>query len=518
MSTPAQPLEDLRFIVAARQSRKPRAGEKVEFPIEAQDKRAKEWGIDQGGQYVDTAADFKSGVVAPWDRPHAKEWVRETGAKIHGYDAIVVTKTDRLSRGTDEDFSMIETWASRNQKKLIIVGPDGGVWYPARHDSDFWQWTAAKRQANREWNDIRDRSMSRQLDLQTARKLSGGAIPFGYDVSGTKFDKTLKPNDLGWEWVPPIFQRIRDGKSLAKVAAWLDSENVKPITWLAWSKTDPDERGPEPKWSPKSIAQMIRNRIYIGERRADLIINGQRLRGKGVVRIEVEPLVDASLWLAANKRLDNAPRGGRRGPKNWEPALLTGSLFCQKCGAPMYRLKVRGGYVYYRCHGFLPNPKGCGTLVAESLMDSIVDNEMRDNDDAETYDYVFEPGEETQIQEEIDRIRVKLLDLPTKGLSYEEEDAERAKLRTKREELESQLKNAKPDRWTPKAVLNDDGTPLTEADRWKAADLAGKREILKKYRITFMWDEFEGERYPRYAIVPTWLVPQNEPNGDETNV
>src|SRR5256885_11045177 len=62
---------------------------------------------------------------------------------------------------------------------------------------------------------------------------------------------------------------------------------------------------------------------------------------RSVIRIEVEALVDPTLWLAANNRLDNAPRGGRRGPKNWEPALLTGTLFCGNCEAPMYRLKVR---------------------------------------------------------------------------------------------------------------------------------------------------------------------------------
>jgi DNA invertase Pin-like site-specific DNA recombinase len=510
MSEPEQPLAGLRFIVAARLSRKPRAGEDIEFPIEAQDNRAKDWGKAQGGEYVDTSADYKSGTVAPWDRPKLKHWMNEKGEKIRQYDGIIAHKTDRFSRGTDDDFSTIEAWAVRNKKKLIIVGPDGGIQYPARHDSDFWQWTATKRQARKEWESIRERSVNRQIELRAAGKHSGGATPFGYDVSGTKYDKTLTPNALGKKWVPQIFERVKSGKwSLDRIARWLDSEGVKPVTWLAWSKTNADERGPEPKWSPKSISQMIRNQTYVGQRKADQIIDGRRLRGQGVIRIEVEPLLDASLLLAANKALDNAPRRGRRGPKNWdEPALLTGVLRCGNCGAPMYRLKVRGGYVYYRCHGNLPRPRGCGVLVATSLLDSEVEKMMLASE-LWVYDWILHPGEEAQIQAAIDNIRLQLMGLPTKGLSEVDEDAERASLRAKRREYEAQLEDAKSERWEKTLVLKDDGTPLTESERWQAADPAAKREILKEMRVTFNWIEVDGKREPEITMVPLWAT---EPN------
>ena len=103
-TTPSPPLAGLRFIVSARQTRKPRPGEDIEFPTETQDKRAKEWGESQGGEYVGTAADYKTGVVAPWDRKNTREWVNESGDKIREYDAIVATKTDRISRGKGRGF------------------------------------------------------------------------------------------------------------------------------------------------------------------------------------------------------------------------------------------------------------------------------------------------------------------------------------------------------------------------------------------------------------------------------
>jgi DNA invertase Pin-like site-specific DNA recombinase len=507
MGTPEHPLAGIRFIVAARQSRKPRAGQDIEFPIEVQDSRAKSWAEAQGGEYIGTAADFRSGTVAPWDRKNLRQWVDEKGDKVRQYDAIVATKADRISRGKNEDFSMIEAWAVRNQKNLIIVGPEGGIQYPARHDADFWQWTAEKRRSRQEWEVDRERSMNRQIDLRTRGKLSGGAIPFGYEVSGTKYDKTITPTDEGREWAPEIFKRVKNGKSLAAIAAWLKSEGVKPLSWQAWNKQEPDKRGPEPsiEWSPKTISQMIRNSTYVGQRKADAIINGKRLRGQGVIRIEVEAIVDTGLWFEANKKLDNAPRRGRRGPKTGEPALLTGVLSCGNCGAPMYRLKVRGGYVYYRCHGKLPRPKGCGVLVTASLLDFEVDKMMRASE-LWVYEWLHHPGEEVQIQADIDAIRLKLLTLPTMGLSEDEEDAERAKLRAQRRELESQLEDAKSDRWEKSVVLKEDGTPLTDAERWETADLAGKREILKERRVTFRWIEVDGQRKAEIIMVPLWTA------------
>ena len=198
----------MRFIIAARLSRKPRPGENIEFPIDTQDKRAREWGEaerdpdGQSWQYVATAADYKRGTVPPWKRPNLRKFVTDH-RKMAEFDAIVAIKTDRISRGTDEDFSQIEAWASTHGKKIIIVGPDGGIQYPARHDSDFWQWTATKRQSRREWEDIRERSMNRQTDLK-ARKRLVGRPAFGYEVIGTKYDKTLAPTDIGRSCPPDI--------------------------------------------------------------------------------------------------------------------------------------------------------------------------------------------------------------------------------------------------------------------------------------------------------------------------
>ena len=95
----------------------------VSIGIDTQDEKSRAFCERAGITVVHVAADTKSGTVAPWDRKHLKPWVTDP-EKMRGYDAIVAYKTDRLSRGTQEDFTRIEFWATSNGKRLIIVdGP-----------------------------------------------------------------------------------------------------------------------------------------------------------------------------------------------------------------------------------------------------------------------------------------------------------------------------------------------------------------------------------------------------------
>ena len=460
----------MRFIVAARLSRKPRPGEDIEFPIDAQDKRAREWGEaqrDPNGEpwrHVATAADYKRGTVPPWKRPNLRKFVTEPD-QMAEYDAIVAIKTDRISRGTDEDFSQIESWASLHGKKIIIVGPDGGIQYPARNDSDFWQWTATKRQSRKEWEDIRTRSMNRQADLR-ARKRLVGRPPFGYRVEGIKYDKTLVPTSIGRKYIPQIFERIADGQTLMSVAKWLDSEGIKPNSRESV------------KWSPQSIAQIIRNWAYLGERRACPIVDDKMQRNLGETLLEYEPVVSEALWLKANQRLDTAPRGGKRGPVNGDKPLLSGVLYCGRCDSPMYKIKPRNYAACYRCHGKMPQPKGCGVMVPIDVLDAIVDDSML-SDHSVMYSTEFVPGENHDA--EIDKIRLRLRDLPTRNLSEDEEDAERATLRAEKRRLESLPTT--PPVWKPVMVTDDRESSLPTPLSAASSDLAGNREMLSQMRF-----------------------------------
>jgi hypothetical protein len=132
--------------------------------------------------------------------------------KMSGYDAIVAYKTDRLSRGTQEDFTRIEYWATSNGKRLIIVD---GPQYPARsdrHEADYWQWHAEKEAARKEWENDRERVLRATDKLRRENKLVG-RVPWGFAIEGPKYDKRLVATGLGREYIPMITERQGVGET-----------------------------------------------------------------------------------------------------------------------------------------------------------------------------------------------------------------------------------------------------------------------------------------------------------------
>lgn len=427
----------MRVLIAARLSRKPREAEAEEYPIEAQDRWARQWAEGEGHEVVDTAADYRSGTVPPWDRKHLQPWVTRP-ERIAQYDAIVAHKTDRLSRGDAADFARIEAWAADHGKRLIIVGPSGGIQFPPRDDSDYWQWQATKRQANREWQDIRTRSMNRQADLVERGKLVGGA-PFGYEVVGIKYDKTIIPTAKGRIYIPQIFQRIADGQSLAMVAAWLNGEGIHTRQGHLWSGAQ--------------VRHLILNRTYCGTRQTT----------DGVTLLKVEPLVDAHLWTRANDRL-KASKRGRRNPITGRPALLTGVLYCDRNGhgAPMYRFRDR-----YRCAGHYPDRRGCGNVVSLQATNTLARAVLAT---------ASGPWEEMRLVEgqnhaaELAEVQLALDDLPKRRLNRADEQRERERLWAEQDRLAA-LPN-EPDRWVPV------DTGLTIGQHFLSLDYDGQRAML----------------------------------------
>ena len=214
-------------IVAARLSRKHRSGQGI--GIDTQDSYSREFAERDGWNVIAVVADTKSGTVAPWDRKNLKQWVTEPD-KLALYDVIIAYATDRVSRGDQEDFTRIEHWATAHGKRIIIVD---GPQYPARDDADYWRWQAEKRLARQEWEQIRERNGRFQRQIIARGKLVGGA-PWGYEITGDEYDKTIVPSELGRKWVPRIFDRCIAGDSLADIAAWLDSEGVPQL--LGWRR------------------------------------------------------------------------------------------------------------------------------------------------------------------------------------------------------------------------------------------------------------------------------------------
>jgi DNA invertase Pin-like site-specific DNA recombinase len=434
----------LRAVIAARLSQLQRDGRQG-IGMDTQDEKSRAFCDREGITVVGVAADTKSGTVAPWDRKNLKPWVTDP-ERMDGYDVIVAYKTDRLSRGTQEDFTRIEFWATSHGKRLVIVD---GPQYPARRDkfdSDYWQWHAEKMAARKEWEQDRERTLRATDKLRRENKFVG-RIPWGYAAEGPKYDKRLVATGLGREYIPQIYDMVIAGYSLADICEWLDSLHIKQRR----DKDTGEVAGAS--WWPAKLADIIRNPVYRGHYQMTRVERDQET-GKVVwsERWEhpCEALIDARRFRLANEALRTREKRGPAGDPQTR-AMLKGAIKCPNCeGSSMNKIKTRGSskagadkLTYYRCTGTGSQPKGCGNMVRMEVTDAAVNQIMATTFHVPVKRLILVKG--SDYQDELDEIRYRIRELDPDLMSDEQYDAELRRLRAERDRLKALP--AEPDRW-----------------------------------------------------------------------
>ncbi len=425
--------EPERWLVAARLSRMTKRdrerGDELITGIATQDKRSAEWAMTEGHTIAHVTRDRGvSGSIAPWDRPELGPWLTDP-RKMSQYDGIVAWDAARVSRDY-ADLPNLRKWAERHGKKLFVI-KDRLHWPDAR---DGMLWAVAAERAYQERQDTIERTTRELTALKDAGKLTNKP-PWGYMSVGEKYDHTMVPTDAGRIYIPQIYARCIGGWSLARIAAWLDSENVKPAIGASW-------------W-PRSVGQILRNPAYAG-RYTDA-------SGRTVLRCE--PLVDAATFRRAGEALDKRPK---RGPANAaNRAMLAEVLTCPRCKGPMYRVQCGGKRAaktsYYRCAGRGSQRRGCGNMVKVDVTDELVSKFLA-NFDAEIVNEVLVPGHDHKA--ELEDIRMELRDLAARDLPDDEYDSELARLRAERDRLRDLPKTDDRIEYT--------GTGQTHAEQWAA--------------------------------------------------
>ena len=202
--------------------------------------------------------------------------------------------------------------------------------------------------------------LAEQVKIAHDRIKANGAIgpggkPWGYEITGDKYNKEFTPTDLCREYVPQIFQHCINGDSCRTIAEWLDSEGVPP------------KRGA--KWHEGSVLKILHNMVYAGRWQNEE-------KTETVARCEA--VVSMDVWERAQLALKTRPK---RGPVNKDNRPVLANLKCARCAdrdidSPMFRirLKSRSGryYYYYRCTGRGPKRKGCGNMVPFEATEFIV--------------------------------------------------------------------------------------------------------------------------------------------------
>ncbi len=320
----------MRALIAARKSNK--VDGKEGHSLETQDQRAREFCERMGWEIVGVARDTISGRIAPVDRRELGAWL----AQPHTFDAIVAYKTDRLSRGEQEDWTRIEHWATEQRKQLIIVDGATGIRYPARDDSDYWQWQATKREAGREWESARERIVRAHQSLEATGSFIGRP-PFGYNVEGDKYAKRLVVEENLRTIVITAFDMAIAGKSLTQIALWLDS-----VTDLKWHET--------------KVRRLIHCWTYAG-----------RLERGGRHYADCPAIIEPGTLVTAQKTVASRARKSTGGRPSANPPLMV--MKCGGCDIGRLYLSNR----HYRCRG---NPSdaglGCGLSVPRSVESKVI--------------------------------------------------------------------------------------------------------------------------------------------------
>lgn len=473
-----------RWLVAARLSRmskKDRArGDGLINGIQTQDLRTTDWARREGHMIVHVTRDRNvSGAVAPWERPELGPWLTDP-VKLVQYDGIVAFDVSRLSREYF-DLAWLRKWAEQNHKKLYVI-KERLRWPDNRNGT---RWGVAAERAYEERQEIIER-ITRELGaLEQAGKLVGRP-PFGYTSAGDRYDRHLVPTDEGRTYIPLVYQHCIDGWSLEKIAKWLNAEGVKPVSGVWW---------------PRSIGGLIKNPVYKGHRCKREAVppddvqerEGKVIRyrygntwvetprwqyGKAIHRCE--PLVHAARWKRANEELHARINRGLPDPQH--RAMLAEALFCPFCeDSPMYRHRAtsRGrAYFYYRCFGRGSERRSCGNMVRVELVDAAVNEIMASTFDVPLMRHEIVYGNETEIEAELERIKVELKQLVARELDWEGEDRERARLRAEYDRLAS-------------TVLIEDRVELVETDDtyfelWERLSLPerGPWLVEQEFRVT----------------------------------
>jgi site-specific DNA recombinase len=437
----------MRVLVAARLSRYHDGS----TGLETQDMETQRWARDSGHAVVATAADRRSGTIAPWDRPNLRPWVTDP-AKIAMYDAVAAYRLDRLSRGDKASTNAIEAWAMQHGKQLLTVD---GLTFPCE-GADGIRWDVTARIAHEEWLKISSNWRRMQAYLRDSDRLTGRPPSLGVRIAmADDGHKVLEPDPATVPVTRELAERyLFAGASLRALCGYLDELGI--LT---------SQGG---RWSPTTLAALLRNPV----------LTGRRKDASGRTILAFEPVLDMETWLAVQAKMD--AKAHRRGVAPGDTALLTSVLFCEKCGGPMYRSRStntsrRSGTVvteYYRCHGTLRQRSTCKNMALLELMDVITEAYMAARVREPYMEVQVLPGDDHRAElDAIDRELSGLLERLRAG------DADGAEFAAESARLAADRDRVRVLPATGGGVREEE-TGETIGQHWLTLDTAGKRAYL----------------------------------------
>lgn len=199
---------------------------------------------------------------------------------------------------------------------------------------------------------IRDRTVrGNRATAESGRQPSRGYFAYGYRVV-RKADVIRGTDEAGSEGTyvineeeaptaKLIFEKYLEYQSLRRVATWLAENGYR---------TRQDN-----VWKPNVLRQIMLNPVYKGApeygRKRRHTDESRLAKGVGIeyftetapedrITLSAPPIVTVEVWDEANRVLESGRRE-RSGPKEFR-FILTGLVYCPRCGLKMYAAKYRG--------------------------------------------------------------------------------------------------------------------------------------------------------------------------------
>jgi len=361
--------------VAARLSRI-RQGHDGADRIERDDEAAQKWAERNGRRIIHVCEDRGvSGASDPFKRKGLGPWLTDP-VRMAQYDEVLVSSIDRLARKFHYLVDL-QRWADENGKRITVLEPALCYPYGEGDITSMILWTNLGTFAEIE----RLMTEKRYKDARQTIEANGGHIgkaPFGFEITGDTYSKTLSPDDRLKPYVKEMVRRVLKDETLRSIARYLDAEGVLTVNDRPRAAKGERQRvladGPlSGRWSSTSVGNVLRSRDLYGEHWSDRRKDkktGEVLEPRKL--LEHKPIIEKDEWLRVQRVL--TANKYRRGKQTGEQAMLTGSLFCGVCGGPMYRHFSGKSHdvAYYRCKGTEQVHSMCRNSIRLSLLDEWV--------------------------------------------------------------------------------------------------------------------------------------------------
>ena len=331
----------------------------------------------------------------------------EKAAENKEFEAVVVDDLSRLSRSNHQMLTLVLKF-NYYQVKLISVS-DGIV----TDDENSKLGIQMRGLINELYLDDLRKKTLRGLEGQKLRGFSAGEKVYGYytkPVGELKLNRkgqakyegmVHKINPDESEIVKRIFKEFVDGKSIHKIAAWLNEEKV------------PTKKNWRGGWNISTASRILKNEKYIGKwnwRKSKVVrdpMTGKKKKfarpEKDIIPIYREDLIiiDKELWERAQKRWQELkgtwPVSKKKKTFYQQKSyvhtspnhLFSGLMKCNSCGGAIVLLSGKGGG-YYGCYNSRRKTCNNSLLIPRKRIEEIVINELKERIlTADNIEYVY---------------------------------------------------------------------------------------------------------------------------------